>query len=351
MGNKYRLLVVGPENRHIENFVNRLRPETEHIDVISNGPVQLPEDVNLYLTDFSLRKLTNIITTTRCILKTIRLCKPDIIHVHQINTVAFYTVLANLFARKPIVLTAWGSDILLAPERSFIMKCIVRFCLRNADGFTSDSGFMAEKMKTLSGGKPINVEVFNFGVTPLEIPVKKEKIIYSNRLHKPLYRIDKIIRAFALFSKSENGKDWKLVVAATGTETESLLTLAKELQVESQVEFVGFLDSPHNAKNYARSTIFVSIPESDATAVSLLEAMYYQCIPVLSDLPANREWVTDGVNGFIVKDVDAPFLNLIDDSMLETAGKQNKSIISEKATAAVATRNFSELHRKIIQNR
>jgi L-malate glycosyltransferase len=351
MGSKYRLLVVGPENRHIENFVNRLRPETEHIDVICNGPVHVPDDVNVYLTDFSLRKFTNIITTTRFILKTIRTCNPDIIHVHQINTVAFYTVLANLFARKPIVLTAWGSDILLAPERSLIMKWIVRFCLRNADGFTSDSGFMAEKMKTLSGGKPIQVEVYNFGVTPIEIPVKKEKIIYSNRLHKPLYRIDKIIRAFATFSKSENGQDWKLVVAATGTETESLKQLTKELQLENRVEFVGFLDSLRNAEYYARSTVFVSIPESDATAISLLEAMYYQCIPVLSDLPANREWVTDKVNGYIVKDVAVPFLNGIDETTLESAGKLNKSIIAEKATAAVATRNFSQLHRKILASR
>ena len=44
----------------------------------------------------------------------------------------------------------------------------------------------------------------------------------------------------------------------------------------------------------------MSQPASDSVAVSVLEAMAHGCIPLLSDLPANRELVQDGDNGWIV---------------------------------------------------
>ena len=47
------------------------------------------------------------------------------------------------------------------------------------------------------------------------------------------------------------------------------------------------------------------MPRSDSVSVSVLEAMAHGCIPLLSDLPANRELVRDGANGLIVPDGQA----------------------------------------------
>ena len=40
-----------------------------------------------------------------------------------------------------------------------------------------------------------------------------------------------------------------------------------------------------------RATIYLSASLSDSTSVSLLEAMALGAYPVLSDIPANREWI------------------------------------------------------------
>ena len=44
---------------------------------------------------------------------------------------------------------------------------------------------------------------------------------------------------------------------------------------------------------------------SDGMSLSLLEAMACGAFPVVSDIPANREWITHGVNGYLVQ-LDSP---------------------------------------------
>ena len=50
--------------------------------------------------------------------------------------------------------------------------------------------------------------------------------------------------------------------------------------------------------------VYVSTSLSDSTSLSLQEAMACQLAPTATDIPANREWITDGQNGFIVSPGD-----------------------------------------------
>lgn len=99
-----------------------------------------------------------------------------------------------------------------------------------------------------------------------------------------------------------------MIIAATGEETDALKLLVEQLGINEQVQFAGWVNKVQNAEFYSNAKIFVSIPESDATAISLLEAMAYGCVPVLSDLPANREWIEDGKNGIIINLLKKTFL-------------------------------------------
>jgi glycosyltransferase involved in cell wall biosynthesis len=66
--------------------------------------------------------------------------------------------------------------------------------------------------------------------------------------------------------------------------------------------FRGTLSSEEIARELRAADVYVSTSKSDSTSVSLLEAMASGAIPVVTDLPANREWITDGENGLIVKE-------------------------------------------------
>ena len=343
-----RLLIVAPAGAHIRNFLDRVENKARAIHIITNKPPDFKTNHQVTIVDFSLKNPLNFLSTPRKIKEVYKEFEPDIIHVHQLNSVSYYTLRALRNSGTPIVATAWGSDVLVLPEKGVVYKGLVRYALKHATVFTSDSTFMAQKMRDLLPDRNLDITICNFGVAPPVYDLPKENIIYSNRLHKPLYRVDSIIEAFSKFRNTSGGKSWRLVIAATGPETPALKELAKELGVADQIQFEGWLEREDNMKWYARSKVWVSVPESDATAISLLEAMYYGCFPIVVDLPASHEWIEDGENGLIVYDVESAFLSGIEEVNFKSASEMNKQIIEKEGTYMVAEKKFGEIYCKLL---
>lgn len=218
---------------------------------------------------------------------------------------------------------------------------LVNKVLEYASIITADAQQMIDEMQRMAPGK--QYLKLQYGIIPIT-PGQKQNIIYSNRLHNPLYRIGKVIELFAEFSK--NHPEWILKIAATGSGTEELQEKVRELQLTGTVHFLGWLSNEENRLNYESATIYISIPESDGTAVSLLEAMSAGCIPVVSDLPANREWIEDGKNGVIYNGKDNPLERalLLNSTEVQTL---NEALITNCATRQASIRVFNELYTQI----
>ncbi len=341
-----KLLLVSSNTIHTYKYLQLVEDYFDEILVITN---QKSTDYDYPTVELSFNlKIKNLFSTVKEIKKQIDLFQPSIIHVHQANSYAFYTFLAHKKSIVPTVLTAWGSDVLLLPKSSFLLKKMVQFNLRNADFLTSDSTFMAAEMKKLATLKS-EILIANFGIDVTPIACEKENIIYSNRLHKKLYRVDKIIEAFARFKENKERKDWRLVVAATGTETENLKDKTNKLGLTDAVEFVGWIQKEDNEKWYSKAKIWVSIPESDATSISLLEAMACGCIPIVSDLPANREWIESGINGIVVEDLECDFMSDALELNQTTAIDRNKQRITDDGTKDSNRTKFLQLYQRILK--
>ncbi len=208
--------------------------------------------------------------------------------------------------RGRIVGSAWGSDILVTPERSRGYRWLTRRVLRACTLTTSDSLHMARRMRELGAAE---VMTFPFGLEalPAEPGPKDPWLFFANRGLEPLYRPERALALFAALATLH--PEARLVVANEGSLGQSLPARAHDMGLTvgavdqgRQVEFVGRLDSIAQARWYARARWYISLPASDSVAVSVLEAMAHGCIPLLSDLPANRELVEDGRNGLIVPD-------------------------------------------------
>jgi glycosyltransferase involved in cell wall biosynthesis len=228
------------------------------------------------------------------------------------------------------------------PERSKLFKAMVRYNLRHDNRLTADAQFLADRAEALTKCS-LPIKICNFGVNPSELKLPKENIIYSNRNHEPLYRIDAIIQMFKQFINAQKDEQWRLVIAGRGSQTAQLNQLTNELDLQNYVDFVGFLSRDDNEQWYARARVFASLPTSDATAISLLEAMYHGCIPVVTDLPANREWITDRSNGIVVHDVNNDFFSHALDLDAVALAKHNRALIEKNGLKSVASHRFCEV--------
>lgn len=120
--------------------------------------------------------------------------------------------------------------------------------------------------------------------------------------------------------------------------------LCKDLQIADKVEFPGWLSHEENYREYAKAMVYVSIPRSDATSVSVLEAMANGCLPVTSDLPAMREWIKQESNGFLIADADSDFLTQAMAVDWEGIQAVNRDLIRQKASREVCLQKFLTLY-------
>jgi glycosyltransferase involved in cell wall biosynthesis len=167
-------------------------------------------------------------------------------------------------------------------------------------------------------------------------PAKRPPVILSLRsLERTLYNVDVIIEAMpAVLAKVPNAR---LLIGNDGALRPELEEQARGLGVESAVEFVGMVHGPGTmAELLGRAAVYVSVPSSDGTSVSLLEAMAAGAYPIVSDLPANREWVGAEGGTIVPAGEAAPLADafaaaLTDPARRESAAKHNQELVAQQA--------------------
>jgi glycosyltransferase involved in cell wall biosynthesis len=260
--------------------------------------------------------------------------RPDVVNAHFLPN---YGWLAARARCRPLVLTTLGSDILLVPRRSPLHAWRTRFVLERCDAVTADAQMLADAIGAF-GVPAAKILTVPFGIEAARFasPVERAPaplVVLSTRRLEPVYDVETLVRACARLSESERaGFAWR--VAGNGSQEAALRALAAALPVT----FLGWLGPAELDRELGAAHLYVSASQSDSTSVSLLEAMAAGCLPVVSDLPANREWIVDGDNGllFPVGDDDALAACLRraagDAALRERAAARNRDIVAARAT-------------------
>lgn len=229
--------------------------------------------------------------------------EPQVINAHFLPTYGFAAALSNL---HPLILTLWGSDILVSGRRGFLRRLRSRFVLERSDLVVGDSEHLLREAETLGhvsrrlmvpfGVKQVWVE--SGEVRSLE---EKEQIeIMSCRQLEKIYDVATLLRAAALLK--ERGLRFHLTIVGEGSQEEKLMSLAKKEDLGEQVTFAGRLSQEKLFSTYRNADVYVSTARSDSTSVSLLEAMSQKLYPVVTDIASNREWLLDDRHFFEVGD-------------------------------------------------
>jgi len=289
--------------------------------------------------------------------RVLREIRPDVFHAHFLVEHGFYGALAGF---HPYVVTAWGSDVLVEPQRDPVSKLIARWTLRRADLVTSNNAYMADRIVALGAARS-KIEVVTLGAdrfflerADASVNVRpadpaRAPVVLSTRAHEPLYNIGEIIDAYEQVARAR--PDVRLVIAHGGSLTADLTRRAAASA--GRIEFIGFAGREALRNAMTEADVFVSVPSSDGTSVALLQAMAAGCFPIVSDLPTQRELIEDGVNGFRVPTHRPDLLAgrikqaLGESDLRRSAAERNRAIVQDRGLNEVEMAKMEALYRQL----
>ncbi|SFV51000.1 Glycosyltransferase [hydrothermal vent metagenome] len=224
--------------------------------------------------------------------KILKKVKPDSINAHYSYSMGFVALLAKqragIEARFSVV--CHGSDVLYPPV-PFIVDKINRYVLKHADKIFAVSDEVREKIESLEIESE-KIFVGQYGIEIEKEETLKDIDIISNRAYSSHSRTE-----FLLDALSElNEQRLKIVFILPQIEDDHYALLVKKYP---SFEFYKKMEHARMLELIARSKIYISATRSDGTALSLLEAMYLGAVPLLSNIPSNRSWIADGLNGYL----------------------------------------------------
>lgn len=291
--------------------------------------------------------------------------KPDVLHSHYLTN---YGIFGALCSFHPFIATSWGSDVLTVKTESpiirWIKKFIALYVARKADIITVDAKSLLEKVVDF-GVAPEKIKLISHGVSlnefgahrrtsefrrNLGIPPNSKVVICTRRL-EPLYDVESLVKAIPYVA--ENNPNVDFLILGNGTQKKRLRQMASQLKIEKYVSFISEVPHEQVADFLANSDLYVSTSLSDSTSVSLLEAMASQLPVIVTDIEGNREWVENGVNGFIVptRKPDAlaeKILQLLkNDEATKKFGFANRRIVEKRASYEEEMSKMEEIYERL----
>ena len=241
--------------------------------------------------------------------------KPDLIHAGPIQTCAFLAVLSGF---HPILTMSWGFDLMQDAERNNRMKWITRFVLRRSNFFTSDAQATRDKAVAF-GMNPDRTAIFPWGVDlkhfrPLQLADNKKAkgtkrqpiVLFCIRSWEPRYGVDVLAKAFVKVTKQRD--DVNLLLLNGGSQASTIRQILMSGGVLDRVQFGGQVSQTDLPRWYHIADLFISPSHVDGSSVSLMEALACGVPALVSDIPANKEWVSEGVNGWLFPDGNSDIL-------------------------------------------
>jgi glycosyltransferase involved in cell wall biosynthesis len=298
----------GQMHIHCRRYVRLLQLAACSIALIDHSGARSapPADIERFNYPRRMRRLDGLVTTRalsfihkRRLQPLLQSTRPDLFHVQWVDDRILDVDLAG---GRPLVATAWGSDLNVpagAPPDDPARRRIGA-ALRALDLLIVDCDDIVETARTLAGTQvptallPIGIDTNLFRPDlPAQrrqwreqLRIEADAVVYlSARQLGALYRPGEIIRAFASMPAAAREKSYLIIRTfghSVGTSISDLQQLAQELGIAQRVRWVGSMAYEEQPGLYAAADLTLNFPQMDAFPVTILESL--ACgIPVLTN--------------------------------------------------------------------
>jgi glycosyltransferase involved in cell wall biosynthesis len=226
--------------------------------------------------------------------------RPDVVNAHFMNPHGWH---AWMSGHHPYVVTLWGSDVFIAPRLHWAVARFGRITLRAADMVMVNSEALRRGALEL-GAPPERTEMVQWGVDltrfapgpdPVELRARLgldgRRVVFSPRAIAPLYRQGVIVRALAQLPA-----DVTVVMSrhrSDAAEVAAVERQAESLGLADRLVLLPYIEDADMPDLVRLADVVVSVPASDSTSATILEALACGRQVVAADLVSVREWLGD----------------------------------------------------------
>jgi len=249
-----------------------------------------------------------------------------------------FSTMAYLGGFRPYAVYVVGSDVLLGGATK---RIISRFAFTRATAVFVSGKHLTEMARAVAPRANLHCLYLGTDVdsfTPGDPPLAPVRIVCT-RGFAEIYNNELVVRALAEMSNLDMA--YETILAAPGPLLDRVRAIADQvLTVEQRksVQFLGGISQRDVVSLLKSSHIYLSVSRSDGTSSSLLEGLACGLFPVLSDIPANREWIfPEAQNGLLVpvddpKALAAALTRAIQDRALRANAQSfNRELVLERA--------------------
>jgi L-malate glycosyltransferase len=286
--------------------------------------------------------------------------KSDVIHAHWAIPTGLIGVWVGSLLGKPLFVTIHGTDLRMALEGSEFIRRLFIFVCKKASHLNCVSEVQKRELERL-GVSTERISIIPMGIDASFLETGKNRevksgnrpiTILSNRNLLPIYNVSLLIRAIPIVL--EEKPETRFLIAGDGTQKGALEREVKSLNINSSVKFLGRVPHDQMPNLLSQADIYVSTSLYDGTSVSLLEAMGAGAFPVVTDISANREWIINGENGFLIspdepKSLASRIIDAIRDRRLLEKGRIENLSIVEKALWPANIEKIKKVYSKVLK--
>ena len=277
--------------------------------------------------------------------KLLREIKPNVVHAHYIT---HYGYLGATSGFHPLVMTAWGTDVLIEPHSSFIKKYQVKYALKRVDIVTCDGDNTAKALaEFMKDGKKIR-KIY-FGVDTQKIhPSRRVEGFYKEHLKDGKGKVVIDLRGFyeiydpdtyikAIPAVLEKYPDTIFLMARESERRKIYEEMVDSMGIGNSVKFIGHVPADDLPVFLASADIYVSPSLSDSgISASTAEAMASGISVISTDVGDISHWIENGKNGFIIPKGDSRALSekiiylISNDEVRKSMGKEARIMIETR---------------------
>lgn len=276
--------------------------------------------------------------------------KIDLLHAFFAIPPGLAMMLCKKFTARPLVLSVSGADVGIVEEITYGLRLdplankLINLALRSSDQIVVPS-YRFKELAVLAGATEKRATIIPWGVDLEEFQqegkklnestktTSEERIITSLCRHTRVKGLNYLLHAMPRILQEY--PNVKLVLAGLGKQTEKLKGVAKNLKIDQNVAFPGYVFGEEKRRLLAISDIFVQPSLSDGFAISVLEALANGKPVVITDKVGLSDFLKDGECGFIVESGNAEVLAeailrlLSDDNLRLKLGKRARKKAEE----------------------